>query len=61
MHDQTEQVWHRDFRNAKRAIPPHWLVRCDDGFVGIHPDYRHRPQTELYHQLCVVGAARGWL
>lgn len=59
--DATQRVWCRNFRDASRAIPPHWLVHCDDGFVGIAPEYRDTRQVELYHRLCLVGYARGWL
>lgn len=59
--DQTERTWRTNFRNSARSISPNWLVHCDDGFVGIHPDYRETPQVKLYHQLCLVGYARGWL
>lgn len=58
--DLTEQVWQRDFRNAARVIPPHWLVRYEGGLY-IAPEYHHRPLVETCHSLCCVGAARGWL
>lgn len=59
--DATERVWRRDFSNARAAIPAAWLITCDDGFVGIDPEYRSRPQVETYAKLCQVGYARGWL
>lgn len=58
--DLCERVWRKDFRNAARAIPPHWLVR-HEGALYIAPEYRREPRTELYHRLCTVGYARGWL
>lgn len=59
--DATERVWRRDFDNVSATIPTAWLVTCEDGFVGIAPEYRNRPQVEMYAKLCQVGYARGWL
>lgn len=59
--DTTEKVWRRDFANASEAIPLEWLVRTDDGFVGISPEHRQTKTVQLYHSLVLVGYARGWL
>lgn len=59
--DTTEQRWHRDFGNVHDAIPRAWLVHCDDGFVGIHPDYTEEPLVVQYRRLLLTGFARGWI
>jgi hypothetical protein len=59
--DTTGRVWRKDFANAANSIRPEWLITLDDGFVGIRPKFRQRPEVDLYARLCQVGYARGWL
>lgn len=60
MHD-IERIWRRSFDEVANSLPESWVVRGDDDFVGIDPQYRSTPQVRLYHGLLCAGYAKGWL